>query len=357
MAEDNNFQLSGHKMHHHIDELVKWKKGENFPPLYVEIGPISACNHRCKHCYVDYLGHQPKRLSNEVLNNLMQDMGEFGVKSACFAGRGEPLMHTGLGEACVIGKDAGLDLALATNGVFFDSRKADVILPTMEWVRISILGGAEETYMENQKARPGDWKKLIKNLSYLAKLKKRQNLKSTVGVVFFVFENNGHEVLPTARLMKETGIDYVVFKGVGDYQKNNNYVSDKGLSEKFDAGLIEAENLSTDSFSCVVRRDMMDETYGGKPYDKCLSLPFMTNIDSDGRIFGCGGYWQDDRYCYGDINKQSFSEIWNGEEHKKIMNNMINNVNFEECYNCCRNHAINKFLDSLDNPPNHINFI
>ncbi len=355
MKENNSLMLSGHKLLYHLDELSKWRRKEEFPPINIEIGTTSACNHKCKHCYVDYLKPKPLILKKEVLFSLMKDLGTFGVKSICFAGRGEPLLCKDLPEAIEIAKEANLDIALATNGIFLTEEKAQQILKHLTWARFSILGGSPETYSLLQGAPKGDWEKLLGNLKNCIKIKRRDSLEVTLGIVMFIFHENGHEVLKTASLFKDIGVDYFVVKPVGDYKKNN-YTADRRLKEKFHDLLVSCEDLSDDKFYCSVRWDMFNE-WERKSYGECLSLPFMAVIDSDGGVYACGGYWQDKRYCYGNLNDNSFIDIWRSEKRRQVMEYMQKKINFLECYNCCRNHTINNFLWSLSNQPAHVNFI
>ena len=49
--------IDSHKLMFHVDTVNKWLKGEKFYPIYVEVGPSGACNHRCIFCALDYLGY------------------------------------------------------------------------------------------------------------------------------------------------------------------------------------------------------------------------------------------------------------------------------------------------------------
>jgi len=323
--------------------------------LYMEVGPVSACNHQCVHCYVDYLGHESVMMADDTLINLMKDMGSYGVKSACFAGRGEPMLHKKIVEAIEAGHDSGLDLALATNGIPLNSEKIDRILKHLQWIRFSVLGGSMESYKLLQGAREADWAKMQENISLCVKNKRDNNLDTTIGVVFFLFKENGHEVVEVTNMFREIGVDYLVIKPVGDYEKNN-YVADKNLKDKYESSLKEAEAMSNDSFNCTIRWDMFEQ-WEDKQYSECLSLPFMAVVDADGDVYACGGYWQDKRYNYGNVNEKPFPELWDSDERKKVTEHMRTNVDLNECYNCCRNHTLNNFLWGLRQVPSHVNYI
>lgn len=348
-------QLDGHKLLYHLAELNKWVRGEDFYPIYVELGPTTVCNQRCVHCYIRYLGFKTLFLDKELMLRLVRQLGEIGVKALCLAGTGEPFLHKDTPSVIHTAKQSGLDVACATNGVFFTEEIAAMILGDLTWIRFSILGGSNATYKKLQGAREGDWDKLLVNLKKAVGIKRKDHLEVTLGVVFFIFKDNGDELVPFVKLMKELGLDYVVVKPVGDYRKNQ-YLAEKNLKELYTEELKEAEDLSDAHFKAQVRWDMFKE-WEKKLYQKCLSLPFMAVIEADGGVYACGGYWQDKRYLYGNLHQQSFKEIWDSSRRKQIMKQMEENVNFEECYNCCRNHALNNFLWSLQQKPAHINFI
>src|SRR3989338_8010506 len=98
-AKKQKVQIEGHKLMYHVDEVSKWLKGEMVAPIYVEIGPINSCNHKCVFCALDYLKSRGSAISKDVLIANLKDMAEFGVKSIMFAGEGEPLLYHHLPEA------------------------------------------------------------------------------------------------------------------------------------------------------------------------------------------------------------------------------------------------------------------
>ena len=353
--EKNNLMLSGHKLLYHLDELNKWHRDEIFPPIWVEVGPTTACNHRCKHCYISYLKEKAVTMPKEALLGLMRDLGAYGVKSICLAGRGEPMIHKNILEAIEVGKAAGLDIALATNGIYFDQEKAQRVLHHLTWVRFSILGGSGASYSLLQGAPKKDWQKLLNNVEQSVRVKKENSIDTTLGVVYYIFKENGHEVLETAKKFRDIGVDYFVVKTAANYEKNE-YEADDELDVKYNELLKECEALSDTKFNCTVRWDMFREPEQ-RQYGECQSLSFTAVVDSDGGVFPCGAYWQDPRYCYGNVNEQSFSEVWKGEKREKIMKAMVKDVNFHECYKLCRNNTMNKFLWSLKHEPAHVNFI
>lgn len=349
-------QLDGHKLLYHLDRLQDWMEGKHISPLYVELGLTSACNQRCVHCYTKRLGYKPVFLDDSILSNLPEDLASAGVKALCLAGRGEPLLHKGAASVIRRVAAAGIDTALATNGTRLDGKTAETVLPHLTWVRFSMLGGSRESYRALQGGGKDDFDRVEANIARAVEIKRAQRLDVTIGVAYFLFRDNIMDLPAFSRRCRETGVDYLVVKPLGDYPQND-FFADKGLdNEEFSDLLEEVESKSDENTRIVVRRDMFS-SWGEKTYGECLSLPFMTIIDSDGRLFGCGGYWQDDRYCLGDLHDGSFGDIRRSDKCRDTLEHMRKHVDFGECYNCCRNHTINRFLWSLRNPPDHVNFI
>jgi Radical SAM superfamily. len=79
-----------------------------------------------------------------------------------------------------------------------------------------------------------------------------------------------------------------------------------------------------------IRRYYSDHTWHCG-YPECESIYFIAEISPDGRVTPCRDY-QD--YSSGNINEQSFYDIWNGEKFKKFRNEMQKGL-MPVCTRCC----------------------
>lgn len=361
--ENPALQLHGHKLVYHLDAVEKWLAGEAIFPLHLDIGPFGGCNHRCAHCYVEYLGHQGLSLREDVYVKLMRDIGACGVKSIFIAGTGEPTLNKATPDAIVAAHESGVDVAMATNGVFTDAETAEKILPHMTWLRFSILADSPEVYTEIQSKRPDDWAKVHANMQACARVRDRRGLKVTLGAYMCVLPQNVREVVPLARRVRDYGFDYIIVKPPTQNPKNK-FDFPRDLHLRHQDILEEARSLATDRFNVFVRFDLFGDearAFDGKnikSYGRCYGLPFIGVVDADGGVYTCTGYWRDERFRYGSLYEKSFREIWEGRRRREIHARIEGgDLDLAQCEPLCRQHNINKFLWQLRNPPAHSAFI
>ena len=123
----DKYAIDSHKLSYHPDRVAQWleagddlEKLKKIYPVYIEISPVGACNHRCTFCGVDYIGYQNVRWESDHLMQRLSEMSEKGVRSVMFAGEGEPLLHKELDEIVEHCSNVGIDSSITTNFVFLN---------------------------------------------------------------------------------------------------------------------------------------------------------------------------------------------------------------------------------------------
>ncbi len=92
------FRIDSHKLLFHPERVAAWRAGEDIAPIYMEVSPAGACNHRCRFCGLDFMGYQARFLDSELFKPQLEDMARLGLKSVMYAGEGEPLLHRHIAE-------------------------------------------------------------------------------------------------------------------------------------------------------------------------------------------------------------------------------------------------------------------
>ena len=350
----DKYNLDSHKLHYHYDRVCEFMNRGDCYPIYMEVSPVGSCNHRCIFCAYDYIGYPNRRLETNRFLNFIDEVSQAGLKSMLYAGEGEPLLHPDIDKFIIYTKKQNIDVAVFTNGELFDKKLNDKLLDKLTFIRFSINGGDKETYKQIHKKDVFD--KVIKNLKYAGELKHKYNLDVTIGVQFVLLNENLDSIENLINVIKNYGIDYISIKPFV-LQNENQLYRDNGLNINLKKLFQKLESYSTDSFKVIARVNSF-ENYGKRDYKHCYGCNFITTLNSAGDIGSCLPYWDKQEFVYGNIYKNSFSEIWNSQKRKKIKNFLENSLDVSKCPPNCRQNSINKFLYELKYPTiQHINFI
>jgi MoaA/NifB/PqqE/SkfB family radical SAM enzyme len=354
----DKYKIDSHKLNYHPERVSDWRKGVDIYPIYMEMSPIGACNHRCVFCGLDFMGYQNRKLELPMLKKLMPELGRLGLKSIMHGGEGEPLLHKDFPEIIELTSSSGIDPALTSNGVLLKKDIADVIIRGCKWIKISINAGKADTYAKIHRTKASDFEKVISNMQNAVGVRKRHGYSCTLGMQIILLPENRDEIIELAKTAKDIGLDYLVVKPYSQHTQSNTKIY-KDITYKKDLELAESlKKLNGDSFSVIFRLNTMkkwDES--ARSYKCCLALPFWSYIDAGGGVWGCSMYLNDERFLYGNVYKNSFKQIWTGRKRMESMKMMKNSFDISSCRINCRMDEINRYLWELQNPNEHVNFI
>ncbi len=354
----DRYRIDSHKLLYHVPRVNDWLNGKLVYPIYMEVSPSGACNHRCTFCALDFMTYQKRYLDAVLLIDRLSEMGRLGLKSIMYGGEGEPLMHGQIAEIINHTKKSGIDAALTTNAVLLTEAMSEKILGDMEWMKVSIGAATKETYAKIHRTRQEDFDAVIRNLTAAFKIRQKNGYKCTLGMQILLLPENKDEVVSLAELARDIGMDYLVVKPYSQHplSKTDRY-KDVKYSEY--THLRDAlSELNTKDFSVIFRMNTMKKwDENGRNYSKCFALPFWSYIDAGGKVWGCSVYLGNERFLYGNIYENTFKEIWEGAKRKESLNWFEDNLSAKECRINCRMDEINQYLWNLKNPPAHVNFI
>lgn len=356
----DRFAIDGHKLFWHLDRVAEWQKNRLIAPIYVEISPVSYCNHRCIFCGLDFAHDERLTLDADILMLRIEEMGILGVKSVMFAGEGEPLLHPRIVEIVAHTKRCGIDVSITTNGMAGNAGVWEDLLPSLTWLRFSIDAATPETYATVHGTSPACFERTITSLKEAVKIKNEQNLAVTIGAQYLMIQQNLADTEAALRLYSDIGVDYLSFK---PYSEHPQMLNKSGFT--YSSAMIDAIEETVRAFvgtanTAVIFRKAATEAYsdGIQRFTSCCALPFWGYVSSKGDFYTCSVYLNDDRFTVGNLYSETMEMILFGEKRKQSIAFAEQELEIgHECRVNCRMARINEFLDFLNSKPDHVNFI
>lgn len=355
----DKYNMNDHKLLWHLDRLKDYRNGKQIAPLNIQLGITNGCNYNCVYCYgLAVMGKTNVAdridLPTSTIIKFFKDAKEVGVKSISLVGEGENTIHPNFYDILVYAKSINLDLGMASNGVAIDKNRMDEILKSLTWLRFSVGGATKEIYKEiHQRNTFNKFIDIVQNAIYI---KRKFDFKTTIGLQMVVMNDNICDIVKLAELGKNLNVDYLVVKPCSDTPNKKLKVPYEKYNE-LESLFKEAEKYATNNYAVVIKRDKF-RNQGYNSFDCCRATNFVIQINAKGDVAPCGhllGYRKDE-FNLGNINEQSFKDIINSDNYKKIQKKVQSLDVNKECETNCLHYCMNQFLQKLENPPQHINF-
>jgi MoaA/NifB/PqqE/SkfB family radical SAM enzyme len=372
MEDKNKIILDGHKIEWHKERVESWLRGEKIAPITIDCALTRKCNYRCEYCYGQLQANDEKKINQKVIFDFLDDAAEIGVKAISFVSDGESTCSPHLYEAILHGKQNGLDMALGTNGRLLKKDRLEEILPALTYLRFNISAGEPERYSKIMGCKEKDLEIVCEIIEKTVKIKKENNLETTIGMQMVLKPNYKDQIMPLAKLGKKLGVDYLVIKHCSDDEENKLGIN---YNDYFKEELIEtikdAENLTEENY--LVQAKWSKILSGGKrDYSKCYGPAFIMQFSGSGLVAPCGMLFNNQykKYHIGNIAKKRFKDIWKSNRYNEVLD-LIASDKFDAktmCGTLCLQHKVNEYLNELKkgeiklktligNTPMHLNFI
>lgn len=368
-----NEWIESAKVRYHPAWIRRWSKDPfSVPPVYLELSPAGACNHRCTFCAPSMLGYHTNYLDAGMLAERFAEMADLreadpdnlGVKSIQFAGEGEPLLHPKLGAIYQSARQAGIDVAMLTNAVPLTEKRAYEIMPHANiYIQVSVNAGRSETYAAIHQTDPKDWDRLWKNLGAAVRIKQELGSSCELGVNLMVLTKRalkGTVVIPAnwlevellTKRARDTGLDYVSVKPYSQHPYSPESMALYGdmdyapmMEEIVSTGEMLKDRYETEKFQVVFRFSRFSEyQQADRGYNRCMVTPTLWSyVQSDGVWISCPAHWTNADFHLGNVNRQTVKEIWFGDvrrSHLKFMGDFDVSV----CRKGCHPDKENRFL-------------
>jgi len=353
----DRFRIDSHKLSYHILRLHQWLQGKNVYPIYIEIGLHRGCNHQCIFCAFDFLKYKPQTLDFQKIKRFILQAKAKGVKAILYSGEGEPLLHQDAAEIIKFTRQAGIDVALASNGVMLTPEISRKILPYLSWLKISLNAGTKTTYIKVHKAKPDDFDLVLGNLKAAVAIKNKHGYPCVIGAQSVLLKDNFHEMEGLAKKLRALGLDYLTIKPYSWHCFSQNKLKINFQQPDLLALQKRLQRYSKGKFKVIFRSNAMAKLNEEKPYLSCLGVSFVAHIADTGNVYPCTVFVGNKKFSFGNIYSDSFKNIWEGKRRRRVLKELHRNWDIQRCRKSCRIDEINRYLWELKHPVEHVNFI
>jgi radical SAM protein with 4Fe4S-binding SPASM domain len=346
-------QFSSDKILKHLDKVNAWLMGKNPSPITVELDMTNICNHKCPECVVNYFRVNDKScLSLALAKNIILQLARNKIRGLIFTGGGEPLCNVCTLNMVELAKSRCLDVGFITNGSLLNNQAAKFLLEHCTWIRVSLDAGSPEVFASTHGINGSEFHKIVSNIAMFVKIKKKIKSQCTIGLGFLTSDVTKPDMVKATLLAKRLGVDYLQFRPMQIHQGGKFGYHWADVQDE----ILRCLKYSTNEFKVLYSQhkyEMSHDAQFGRYYKKCFGHQFATVIAASGLMYICCHTRGYNKYCIGDLKKNTFQEIWNSKKRKEA----IKRIDFRDCIPLCRDNTFNQILWNIKQPREHVNFL
>jgi radical SAM protein with 4Fe4S-binding SPASM domain len=288
-------------------------------PISIAIEPTTSCNLRCPECpsglrsFTRPTGMLQAELFKKTIDELANTLSYL-----TFYFQGEPYLHPQFLELVQYAASRKIYTATSTNAHYLtDEMARRTIESGLDRLIISIDGTTQEAYESYRIG--GKLDKVIEGARNIVRWKKE--LKSITPFVVFQFlvvKPNEHQIDAVYKLAREIGIDHVALKTaqIYDYKNGSELIPTMDKYSRY-------HKQANGTYS--LKNELLSHCW--KMWQSCV-------ITWDGKVVPCC-FDKDAHYIMGDLQYQSFKEIWQSEKYNSFRATLLRSRSeIEMCKNC-----------------------
>ena len=320
-------------------------------PVRLQIETTDVCNLKCRMCTREVIdGMNTKTMPLEQFQGVVEEIAPYYLT---LNGLGEPLIDKTIFEKLGFAHARGIMTAMPTNGTYIRGEKLEKLAQNLPDTLTFSIDGARRESFEYVRVL-GNFEQVMGN--YRAILERRNQGQTRphtrVQVLCALQKANLHDYRAMYELKKSmVGIDSFSLVPVFDYDAEGHAFAALiptrahvvKLHEEIDKAIAEAGDSEEKTFYEIWKKasaewldrdpDSAPKTYGGS----CGVPWYSTYIDAKGRVYPCC-YLTNSPHVMGNINEQSFSEIWQGERYRQFRRSLVHDrQHLTGCRTCSRN--------------------
>jgi len=310
---------------------------KNMMPISAEIHWTSNCNYDCVHCSYGSRRGTKGYLSREVIDFLINDLIEMNCQAVYFSGGGEPTVMSRWDQYASKLIENEIEVALITNGVAIKRNSLSVVRK-MNYIAVSVYSTYEDRYKKITDSR-------FFNEQFTLPEKVKGNSSSViVGARCVLNKYNFDEVYDIYNTAISSGFDYIIFIPAVDYEGRGVILEEKCIEyiknniqthyELFDHSRTNVASILKRNISYYNKNNYLASFI--KPLEGCEAIHMRSGvfINYDGGVYLCQPDIGDKDLEIGNLNDCTMREIWNSDQHYKVIEVLNERWNKGFCDNC-----------------------
>lgn len=283
-------------------------------PLALGVELTNTCNLACPECTTGSgLMTRPKGFMDiDLFSRVITELRP-GLLNLNLYFQGEPMLHPGFFS--FLKRSMGIHTTVSTNGHFINRENARKLVRSgLGKLIISLDGMDRETYSLYRKN--GDLDNVVAGIEMINEERKRENSGLKVELQFLVNRHNQHQTADAKKFSERNGMS-LRFKSMQVINPENH----------------ELWLPSAVKYSRYIKRSGVYQIRNPLP-DRCARLWFNPVITWDGKVIPCC-FDKDADHIMGDLNEDSFSDIWNGPRYRLFRRTVLTDRgSIAICRNC-----------------------
>jgi radical SAM protein with 4Fe4S-binding SPASM domain len=283
-------------------------------PVAVSAELTNHCNLHCPECAVGsgIMKRERGFMDIALFSKVMAELKPY-LYYVCLYFQGEPMLHR---DFFAFTAAAGnMRTIVSTNGHFLSDGNAERIAVSGLWkLVISVDGTDDEVYSNYRKG--GDLEKVLKGLREVSEARKRSKSPMKIEIQFLVNRFNEHQIADIKRIAVENG---------ASLRLKSMQVIDPDSAGSWLPSRPEYRRYHMENGTWSIKNPLPD---------RCRRLWFNPVITWDGKVLPCC-FDKDAQYVMGDLNRDSFRNIWRGEEYFAFRRRILTGRDkIDICRNC-----------------------
>jgi len=311
-------------------------------PISISIEPTNKCNLTCPECPTGQHGLTRSSGSIDIERfKIYIDQAGKKLLYLILYFQGEPYLNRHLFDMISYAKSKKIYVWASTNGHFLTEENIRKTIESgLDKLVISLDGTNQEAY---QKYRVGgSYETVVEGIRNFVRIRKNLGARHPrLEIQFLVLKSNQHQIKEIKKLGKLLGVECTVLKTAQfyDFEQGNPLMPEDGKYSRYKR-MRGKEGIEGHRDRGIEARSHQSPVTGrqyvikNKLSNRCFRMWSGCVITWDGKVVPCC-FDKDADHSMGDMNEQSFDEIWKGERYNEFRKRILKNrKSVEICRNC-----------------------